>query len=72
MTHESGLPPRQHDFGSVPFDFLKSEIDLGLTFVRVAKTELSDDPEHSARVLGKARKALETVRAFPVQARNGI
>jgi hypothetical protein len=55
------MSARQHDFGNVPFEFLNTEIDLGLTFVRAAETE---DPEHSAGALGKAREAVKTVRHF--------
>jgi hypothetical protein len=41
------------------FDFLRIEADLAMTFIDVART-LS--PDHSARSLGNARKALAQIR----------
>ena len=58
------MPGPQPDFDNIPFDFLNTEIELATTFIRIAKTELSIDPEHAARALDKAREAVKTVRHF--------
>src|SRR5437016_3205398 len=58
-----------HDSGNIPYDFLNTEIELATTFIHVAKTELSIDPEHVARALDKAREAIETVRHFSIRSR---
>ena len=49
---------------SVHFDFLKTEVELGLTLVRLADIEAHDTPLHSALALAKASKAVHTIREF--------
>ena len=55
----------QADLSNRLLEFLNSDLDLATTFVQIAETELSlHDREHAARVLAKARRALQTVRGF--------
>jgi hypothetical protein len=45
------------------FEFLKTEVDLALTLIRVAEVEAQSpaDTEHAARAIAKATEALYTV-----------
>ena len=56
------MPNISDDFSQTRFAFLNTEADLATTFVQVAETELSIDPEHAARALAKAREALQVIR----------
>jgi hypothetical protein len=45
-------------------DFLNIELDLGFTFLELARTERDLDPPQASRLTGKIAEVLQTVRGF--------